>query len=74
MKVRSGLPTFIRLTIAKVHDVHIPDALNLEAGAFYQVNCGIWTSPGRNATGRSHPEIRPVRLCAGGTNTPAPGA
>jgi hypothetical protein len=40
LEVRSSLPTFVRLTTAKVHDVNILDALTVEAGAFFLVDRG----------------------------------
>jgi len=40
LEVGSNLPTFVRLTTAKIHDVNILDELILEAGAFYLVDRG----------------------------------
>jgi len=40
LDLRGAIPTFIRITEGKLHDVHFLDALILEAGAFYVMDRG----------------------------------
>ena len=40
LDVRGSIPTFIRITEGKLHDVHFLDELLLEAGAFYVMDRG----------------------------------
>jgi hypothetical protein len=40
LDLRSNIPTFIRITDGKVHDVNILDELLIEAGAFYVMDHG----------------------------------
>ena len=40
LDVRGAIPTFIRITEGKLHDVHFLDELILEAGAFYVMDRG----------------------------------
>lgn len=40
LDLRGSIPTFIRITTGKVHDVNILDQLPLEPGAFYVMDCG----------------------------------
>ena len=40
LDLRGAIPTFIRITEGKLHDVHFLDELILEAGAFYVMDRG----------------------------------
>jgi len=40
LDLRGAIPTFIRITQGKIHDVHFLDELLLEAGAFYVMDRG----------------------------------
>jgi hypothetical protein len=40
MDLRGNIPTFIRITDGKVHDVNILDEISPEAGAFYVMDRG----------------------------------
>src|ERR1035437_10117454 len=40
LDLRGNIPTFIRITDGKVHDVNILDELLIEAGAFYVMDRG----------------------------------
>jgi len=44
LDLHGNIPTFIRITNGKVHDVNILDQLLLEAGAFYVMDCSSPTN------------------------------
>jgi hypothetical protein len=44
LDLRGNIPTFIHISDGKLHDVNVLDMLPVEAGAFYVMDRGYWTS------------------------------
>jgi len=70
LDLRGQIPTFLRITPARVHDVNILDQLTLEPGAFYIMDRGYlnferlyrWTLHGAFFVTRARKNFRFVRL------------
>jgi hypothetical protein len=70
LDLRGNIPTFVRITPAQVHDVHLLDALTPEPGAFYVMDRGYldfarlyrWTLHGAFFVTRARKDFRFRRL------------
>ena len=57
MDLRGNIPTFIRITHGKAHDVNILDEIVPEVGAFYVMDCGYMISDGDCPNSLAHTKI-----------------
>jgi Transposase DDE domain/Domain of unknown function (DUF4372) len=72
LDVRGDIPTFIRISAAKLHDVNILDELVIEPGAFYVMDRGYmdfarlhrWTAGGAFFVTRARKNLRFTRIAS----------
>jgi len=72
LDVRGDIPTFIRISAAKLHDVNILDELVIEPGAFYVMDRGYmdfarlhrWTAAGAFFVTRARKNLRFTRIAS----------
>lgn len=70
LDLRGSIPTFIRITPAQLHDIHVLDSLTPEAGAFYVMDRGYldfarlyrWTLHGAFFVTRARKNFRFLRV------------